>query len=147
MKRRVFALAVLAVAAAGVTAADDKEDANKKDLQALQGTWQAQSITENGQDVPAEEAGKLRLVFAGSTVTILTGEDKGPESTFTLDATNKPATMDIKDKKSGTTLAIYRLEADVLTICFANPGETRPKEFASKRGAKQALLVFKRSKK
>ena len=42
------------------------------------------------------------------------------------------------------TLAIWRLEGDVLTYCVAEPGRPRPTEFATSKGDGRTLVVLKR---
>jgi hypothetical protein len=50
MRRTALALA----AALAALAADDKGGAGKKALEALQGTWRLQSMTEDGRHLPAD---------------------------------------------------------------------------------------------
>ena len=52
---------------------------------------------------------------------------------LTLDATKKPATYDIKGIAGGATgaafLGIYRVDGDVLTLCYHTASQGRPTAF------------------
>ena len=41
-------------------------------------------------------------------------------------------------------LGIYRLESDKLTLCMADPGQPRPREFKAEKGSRQTLMIFRR---
>jgi uncharacterized protein (TIGR03067 family) len=136
--------ALIVSAAVGAMAADAKEDANKKDLQALEGTWSVQSWTQNGTD----EAGidGVRLAIAGSRMTAH-GFPQEKKATITLDAASKPAAMDLKDEDEATVSKwIYRIDGDTLKLCGRLSGGKRPDEFASPKGSKAILIVLRREK-
>jgi uncharacterized protein (TIGR03067 family) len=124
MKWRGLILVALVVAAAATATAtaDEKDDANKKALEALQGTWQVKSGTQDGTPGPAEEAGKVRLVIAGNAVTSYMGEEIRSEGTITVDATKKPATIDL-EAEIGQRL--YTREEFLLLLAGAVSGATR----------------------
>jgi uncharacterized protein (TIGR03067 family) len=139
--------ALILVAAMATLAAAD--DTSKNDLDVLQGTWQMQSVTSDGKEAPAAEIAKTRFVIAGNKLTPMEGDRKGPEFTITVDATKKPATLDLKGvgQNRGEVHGIYRLDGDTLTICSAEPPTARPEDFTSTAGSKVELLVLKRDKK
>jgi uncharacterized protein (TIGR03067 family) len=60
-----------------------------------------------------------------------------------LASVGSPRGLDITEAEGRKSLGIYRLEGDVLTICYTDPGKGRPTEFSNKE---QWLLVLKRKK-
>jgi uncharacterized protein (TIGR03067 family) len=58
---------------------------------------------------------------------------------YELNTAAVPAQFDFRDRKG-----IYTFEGDVLKICFAGPGEPRPKHFRTVLGDSSLLLVLKR---
>src|SRR5947209_4641319 len=66
--------AILLVAAGLLTAADSKEDAVKKELARLQGTWQLVSAETDGKKLPEEQAAKVRVVIKDSKHTVYFGD-------------------------------------------------------------------------
>ena len=59
--------------------------------------------------------------------------------------------MDIKGtggpNKDKTIKAIYKIDGDTMTICYALDAGDRPTKFESKPDTKQFLAVYKREKK
>jgi uncharacterized protein (TIGR03067 family) len=149
MKRRLLALAALALAATAVaTAADEKDDANKKDLKALQGTWKVEKALRGGEEAPAGETEKSKFVFEGNKFMIDEGRPRKETATFTLDATQKPKTIDLTFAMvKEAALGIYEVDGDTLKICFGGPGKDRPKKMESEKGSGLLLIVLKRQKK
>jgi uncharacterized protein (TIGR03067 family) len=137
--------AVVLVAAVGAVAADD--DKSKRDLDALQGTWQVQRMTSNGREAPAAEAQKLRFVITGSKLIPYQGDEKGPEFSLSIRTAGSPAALNLKSPDGKEGKGIYRLEGDTLTLCIAEPGKDRPKEFTSAMGSRLELMALKRVKK
>ncbi len=143
-------LALVAVATAAVAFAADDAQA-KKDLKALEGTWQYTSQTDNGKETEKEN---LKAV----TVTV-TADGKWEakhdgkvflEGTVTLDPSKKPKAADWKittegELKGKTALGIYDVDDDTWKHCFAF--DNRPEKFESKDGSKVTNAVLKRVKK
>jgi uncharacterized protein (TIGR03067 family) len=144
-------LAILFVLTAGVFAAaeDSKEDAVKKELQQLEGTWVRMSIEVNGEKKSDAEAKSQRLTITGEKYTLKIG-DQTRQGTLKVDPTKKPKTIDIiasEGPNKGKTLqGIYELDGDTLKYCVAPPGSERPTEFVSKPGSGYGLYVNKREK-
>jgi uncharacterized protein (TIGR03067 family) len=139
-------LTTILVLAAPAPAADGKKDAEK-----IQGTWTILSMERGGEKGPEDEIKNTKVVIADGLITI--EEFKKPrkeeKATFKLDPAKNPKTIDITPErgKEGVALGIYELKGDTLKLCFTKPGGTRPREFASKAGTEQMLIVLQRDKK
>jgi uncharacterized protein (TIGR03067 family) len=148
MKTALLALVAAATTAAAF-AADDAQV--KKDLKALEGTWQYTSQVENGKETEKEN---LKAV----TVTV-TAEGKWEakhegkvflEGTVKLDPSKKPKAADWAittegDLKGKTALGIYDVDRETWKHCFGF--DKRPEKFESKEGSKVTNAVLKRVKK
>ena len=149
MRIPVLAVAVL-LATIGLAAVAD-EAADKKDKEALQGTWTAVSGEKEGkEDAEAKDHG---LVFEGDKFSVKKGDEVIVRGAFKIDGSKSPKTMDMdisegpEDVKGKTAQAIYLLKGDELTWCVSHPGSgDRPEKFATKEGVKQMLVKFKRAK-
>ncbi len=111
-----------------------KQDAFKKDVDAIQGTWKIVALEADGKQAPAEIVAALKLTFKGDTLTFTPGEPGFSNYTYKLDPSVKPANFDMTHadgpKKGETNRGIYLLEGDRLKICFGK-ADSRPKEFTT----------------
>ena len=136
-----------ALSAGLLVAADAKDDAVKKDMDALQGKWQVASMERDGEAVPvAKDAVR---VITGDKYEMTLFPDLKIEGKFKIDPTAKPKTIESTATsgpyKDQELLGIYELDGDTLKICYALPGKDRPTEFKSKEGV--MLFVHKKVKK
>ena len=134
---------------AGSLTADDKAE---KDQEALQGTWQPETINQAGQAAPAEALKEFTFVIKNNTYTLSVGGNELENGTFKLDSSKKPKTIDLEiqsgNDKGKKQPGIYELEVDTFKVCLAFPGESdRPKELVPKADTKTVSFVFKRQKK
>ena len=91
-----------------------------------------------------------QMIRKAITVGQVTGND-GIDHVV-LDSSKQPAHMDMSQTVQGTTekvLAIYKLEADLLTICFSRgaggkPSSERPTGFGFDAAKTSEILVLKR---
>ena len=148
MKVKVLMVLAAAVLLAG---GKPKDDAGKKDLDALQGTWKGASGENDGKPVSEDDAKARELTFKGPQYSFKVSGKEVETGTVKLDSSKTPKTMDITittgDDKGKTQLAVYQVDADTLKICYAAAGaKERPKELSTKAGTKQGLLIFKRAK-
>jgi RNA polymerase sigma factor (sigma-70 family) len=124
-----------------------REEAPKDD-EKIVGTWAIVSLEKGGQKAPEEDYKEAKLIFAADgklTAKLPKGEKGG---TYKLGPAKKPKAITITTEEGGTLLGIYKLEGDTLTVCLGDENvNDRPTEFATKEGAKVALLVLKREKK
>ena len=128
-------------------AADD--DAIKKDLQDLQGTWTMVSGSADGQDMPEEFAKQMRRVFTGNELTVTMGERIFFKAKVTVDPTKKPKTIDYEVTEGLTKgkrqFGIYELEEGKFKSSFAKPDAPRPEDF--KPGEGRTVSTWTREKK
>jgi uncharacterized protein (TIGR03067 family) len=133
-----------------VAADSPKDDAADKDLKKLEGSWVLASGEDNGKKVSEEALKNARLTIEGDRHTVQMGKTSY-RGTHKLDPAMKPKTIDITDTegpfKGKTVLGIYEVDGDEFKLCYAPPGEDRPKDFSAKAGTGFRFHVWKREKK
>lgn len=137
MASRWLVLAWFLAITSAACAADDKQDQEK-----MQGTWQAEKMTADGMDFPAELVKEVKFIIKGDKIN--TTDSKEKDWTFKLDASKKPKTIDATDGDGKKMQGIYEFEGDTLKFCFNE--KNRPKEFKSEAGSDSILMVLKRAK-
>jgi uncharacterized protein (TIGR03067 family) len=127
-------------------------DAINKELDRLQGTWVGQSSSTEGEETPKAQLEVFRLIIKGDRWNYSIGGGKPifePAPKVVLNPSAKPKTLDVVSQKHKGKIvlrAIYRIEGDTLTLCFAVGKARRPKEFKSEAGSKSGITVYKRKK-
>jgi uncharacterized protein (TIGR03067 family) len=127
---------LFALASVG-SAADPKEEAVKKELKALDGTWNVVG------------ADKVQVVISNGKYKEMVGGKEVESGTFTVGPSKTPKTMDIMildgEGKGMMQLAVYELKGDDLRMVFAKPGiKDRPKDLTGEGGF--SVAVYKRVK-
>ena len=126
-----------------------KDDAGKKELDKLQGTWKSVSFEMNGQKTPADELKKRTVTYTGDKWEVKEDGKVVVAGTQKLDPTKDPHEIDslvTEGEGKGTTmLGIYELKGDTFRVCFDPTGKERPKSFTPKEG--QFAGVVERMKK
>jgi uncharacterized protein (TIGR03067 family) len=120
----------------------------------LFGLWEHEQSFSNGKDATQKRDAPLRYEFRkDGTYVIYEGEREivGPRG-FKFDAKVSPATLDTMSTKAPdgepmSSLAIYKIESDQLTICKSRPGKARPTEFDTSPGSPNYMMIFRRVKK
>jgi len=111
-------LAMLAVAF--LLAAEEKKPDDVKAK--LNGVWNYVSIEVGGKKDPEDEVAGRTVTFDGDTLTDEIMGEKGATLTYKIDASKKPAEMDVTHtdgpNKGTTTKYIFFLENDTLNIGF-----------------------------
>jgi uncharacterized protein (TIGR03067 family) len=144
-------LAVVALASAGLLGGGGAQDAGKKDIDRLQGTWTVVSMKYSGKAASPEAVKEMRLVIQGSTYK-LTGGDEDYQGKLKVDPSQTPKTIDatfVDDTgtEKGQAQGIYELDGNRLKFCWRDKGEGRPKELESTSGSGVRLLTLEREKK
>jgi uncharacterized protein (TIGR03067 family) len=145
-------LFVLCLAWPGRSAQDppSREQAGKEELQRLQGTWQCQSLEQDGEK--AGEAGvKDRTLFFGAEgFVVKQGFKLVQAGNVKVDPTKRPKTLNAfvtqGEGKGEVMLGIYELTGDTLKLCLDLQGQKRPAEFKTTAGSGQVLAVYRRQR-
>ena len=145
------AVLLIGLTVTAVSFAGDKENqAVKKDLAQLQGEWSMLSGTADGYPIPAEMLPNFRRVCKGDELTATVGGQLVMKAKITVDASQKPKTIDYRvidgPTKGKKLLGIYEVDGDTMRSCFGSPGAERPTDFTSKAGDKRTSTVWKRAK-
>jgi uncharacterized protein (TIGR03067 family) len=132
----------------GLALAGDKpaDDVSRKDLERLQGDWEAASMIVDGQKLPDDDAQALFRTVRGENYSILLFDKEIVKGTFKIDAGKNPKTIDSLSRGK-TVPGIYKLEGDTFTVCAASPGKDRPRDFTCQEGSGHTLTVWQREKK
>lgn len=113
-----------------------------------EGEWKLVELIHDGMPGQMEYLGAAVTIKDGK-MSIVTGR-RTETLGFKFDAKATPATMDlIPGEKGGGPVvpAIFKLDADKLTVCFVSGGGDRPTKFESPAGTNLSLLVLERVKK
>jgi len=145
MIRKAIALVVVGVLVTPCCAADEK---------GIIGSWKVIEMEYDGIAVDKDVAAKFAVVFAKDKVTFkgrLAGNGgkfdytEGEDThTYTLDSSNKPITIDIKDG-CRTMKGIIEADGDTLKLSLSFAGD-RPRKFTSKGETGVGYSVMKRQK-
>lgn len=133
------AVAVLLLGA-GTGIGDDRDEAAKKELKALEGNWQLTRQEGRGSLTPKIVVSRLRIVIEDGQMSWYIGNPAANQTAdLKVDPKANPKTIDAeitsgsaKDKKM---LGIYKLDKNTLEICWGEPGSPkRPTKFTSRPG-------------
>jgi uncharacterized protein (TIGR03067 family) len=125
-------------------------DPPRSDLEKLQGTWLLVAMETDGENVPAEDFKDYKSVYEENRLTLLAGDRVRRKGIVTLESSRKTKAINTWDQDGPyadqTVPGIYELDGDTLKLCFARPGDERPKEFTTKSGTGFLFCVYKRQK-
>jgi uncharacterized protein (TIGR03067 family) len=125
------------------------QDAARRDLEKLQGTWRVVSSQVVDEKAAEDEVKKRKVTVKGNILTYEYGNEKKEtqEGTITLDPKTKAFDWAwTLPQKGATMLGIYELKGDDLRIGFGNDGLVRPRQFVIGKEDVVWLLVLKREK-
>ena len=125
------------------------DDANKVDLDRLQGKWKVIGRVFDGK--PGKTGGfwvidghKLHYNEAKTDYAILKLDTTQKPKAFTFEQVFENETSSDKGNEWGK--GIYEIDGDTARFCVATHGKERPKTFESKAGTGQVLTVLQRVK-
>jgi uncharacterized protein (TIGR03067 family) len=141
----VFVAVILGAGGAG-------DDAGKKELKKLEGTWKVVRMEVAGVKMPQAAYEHVTIAIDGDKLSF---RDKGKvyeEIECVLDPAKKPREIDLHYvaglKKGVLELGIYEIDGDVLKICQllkTGKKQTRPGSLDSPKDSPQQLMVLKRT--
>jgi uncharacterized protein (TIGR03067 family) len=147
---RCKALGVIVLLALAAVARP-QDDAAKKDLKQMEGTWAVVLEEMDGKKATEEnKKADVKLTVKDGKYTVHFGEKQVATGEIKLDAGKTPRQIDAVaadgEFKGKAMPGIYEVKGDTMRVCFAQPGQERPTEFRTKEGSGQMLLSYKRIK-
>jgi uncharacterized protein (TIGR03067 family) len=148
-----FPLAILLVFGISAHSQDkdeSRDEAARKDLQRLQGTWQLQTH-ENADTEAAKVDPKKRTLFVGGELFLVKEGTKIVQiGVLRLTTARTPRRADVVVKKGehadNTMLGVYEIKGDTVKFCFDPEGEGRPAKLTPQADTKQFSVSYKRIK-
>ena len=128
----------------------DAQDLARRELDKHQGTWVAVSFRRDGQETPAEIVRTITRTVENDHVVWKRNGKSFAGTGMVLDPGASPKPIDVipdGGRSAGQhVLGIYRLEGDDLTLCMADPGQPRPREFKAEKRSRHTLMTFHRQR-
>jgi len=143
---RILCLGMVALLAGSVVAQDD---AAKKDLKLLQGTWVMAGLEVNGADVPANKLEGTVLTIKDDRYIIKIKDKVINEAIIELDPAKSPKELNMTphegSNKDKLHKAIYKIEGDTFKMARGlNPDQERPNQFATWPGTNYFVVTWKK---
>src|SRR5262249_33365145 len=145
-----FALEILTRGTRKVAAKPKSKQAKTRSPLAteFEGEWQMVSGVMNGEAMEAAAVQWVKRVTAGNETTVYAGPQIMMKFEFASDSSKSPKTIDYLNtaglNKGKTQAGIFEFDQDLLKICMAAPGSTRPTKFESIRGDGRTFTVWVR---
>jgi uncharacterized protein (TIGR03067 family) len=132
-----------------VAAAPLPKDAKPPDAPSIVGEWLGETVTGHGRtERYAETKSTLTYSFSADGELVIRNGPTWSKCKYATDPKKEPATVDL-----GSTLAIYKIEKDTLTLCCYGPSlgkpvpTGRPSAFEAPVRSPLLLITFKRVEK
>ena len=142
---------IVAVAVVVLAGAEKPDDAVKKELAELDGTWVLVSGEREGMPLTDNVIKDSKRVCKNGETTVTIQGMLFMKAKFTVDPSKKPKTIDYEiidgPNKGKTQAGVYELDGDTVKFCFTAPGAERPTDLTAKAGSGRTLSVWKRDKK
>ena len=137
----------LVLGLAVVLAAPGPKKADEPAPGKLEGDWVVETIEGPKDDTPP---GTITMRIADGKISIKEGKrEKSDDAGYTVDATRKPATIDIRPElgpKDKVVLGIFEVKGDTLKLCFGRETGERPTEFKGDAAKGVMFITLKRAK-
>ena len=143
---KATAAMVVLIAVLGAAAQDD---AAKKDLARIQGTWTMHALEVNGTDVPAAKLESALLTVKGDRYEVKVKDRVVQAFQLTLHPNKDPKELDMTAldgaNKDKVHKAIYTFENELFVFCRGlNPEYERPNQFATWPGTSYFVVKWKK---
>ena len=148
--RWIVLMLMMVACASGCRNSATTEEASRDetDLDLLQGVWVAEAYERDGQPVGAAVLRITQIIIEGDALELIESRQEGEMVTIKLDTSANPKKIDLRIAKGSDAgkiaPGIYRLDGDVLRICWAAPGQERPMAFTTINGKAVASLTLSR---
>lgn len=113
-----------------------------------QGIWRVVSFTRNEKKTPKEITDSIIRIVEKDHVIWKRNGNAFAGTKIVLDDSKSPHWIDVLPDggpgKGDKIPGIYQQEGETLTICMADKGKPRPKDFGSPKGSDHTLMVFQR---
>jgi len=146
-----YALLFLAIGYLMVGSSTADEKTAKKDLDALQGVWKVEGLTQDGKQATAAQLKEMTFTIKDNKYTVMVGGKEAESGTIKLDPDKKPKTIDFSiqtgNDKGKSQQGIYELNGDNLKFCMSAPGKAdRPIKLAAAANSGHILTTLKRAR-
>jgi uncharacterized protein (TIGR03067 family) len=126
-----------------------QNDAAKKDLESLQGTWLIHAMEVNGADVPAARLGSAVLTVKGDRYEVKVKDRVTNIFVLTLDPAKSPKEIDMLALEGGNKdkvhKGIYKIEGGMFIFCRGlNAEQQRPNQFATWPDTNYFVITWKK---
>jgi uncharacterized protein (TIGR03067 family) len=126
-----------------------QNDAAKKELELLQGTWTIHAMEVNGADVPAAKLESAVLTVKGDHYQVKVKDKVTNTFVLTLDPGKSPKEIDMLALEGGNKdkvhKAIYKIENGMFTFCRGlNAEQDRPNQFATWPDTNYFVVTWKK---
>ena len=112
----------------------------------LEGEWKMMGAVFNGVPMPSQMVQWCRRETRGDVTTVIAGSNVMLQARFTLDQTQRPWAIDYENLAGTNTgelqAGIAELVDELLQICMAPPGASRPSNFESVKGDKRSYTTW-----
>ncbi len=144
---RFASMTILLIVGTALVFAQD--DAAKKDLKLLQGTWVMAALEVNGTDVPANKLEGTVLTIKDDRYVVKVKDKLVTTAIIVLDAKKDPKELNMTpqdgDKKDKLQKAIYKIEGDTFKLARGlNPEQERPRQFATWPDTNYFVVTWKK---
>jgi uncharacterized protein (TIGR03067 family) len=110
----------------------------------IEGEWQMVACNADGYPVPESMVKTGKRVARGGVTESYFGAQRIMKARYTVDRGAEPYGIDYALKDGGSQYGIWKFEGDILHICFAPAGQSRPADFTARKGQGHTFTSWRR---